>query len=556
MYLINLNKLEKDQIIILNQIYLSEKKDYANFLDSIIAKQDRLLGFSPVFSRDNEVANTYYFICIFKLIFELKKKNQFIKILTDKYDLYLFLKKNFYKEKKNINIKYTGSLNHFILYNIKFVIKIKKLFFLIYFTIIQLASKIFYKKEKYDFSKCVLVDTTLLKSSFRKNIFVDRFYGDLYQNYKDKIIFTDENLLFFHTFKNLKILKKQKIKFLFKFQVLKFKDYLFSLKHVCFPLYNNLDQINNYKGIDLKTPLQIDLNNAFCNLNFFFGILNYKFFQNLKLLNINFKLIINWNENQPADKGFVLGVKTFHPKSKLIGYCSAFVNFNYFFNRQPLKSEYIKKYIPNTYYLITEKYSELLKQFCDRLNIHEGPLLRFDIQNTPIKYTNAVKNILITLPIENTEIKNILRFASNIDYNNYNITIKFHPNFSKSEIIKYKKYFFLNTKLSNETFEKLLKINDIIISSSSSTVIESILKGKYVISPINSKYLVDSPAANFFSSDLFSTAYSPKEVQFIISKIPRNLTNNLDKIIIIRNILTKDQRKKTLQMLQDVIEDT
>ena len=74
MYLINLNKLQKDEIIILNQIYLSEKKDYVNFLDSIITKQDKLLGFSPVFSRDNQVAKTYYFICIFKLIFELKKK--------------------------------------------------------------------------------------------------------------------------------------------------------------------------------------------------------------------------------------------------------------------------------------------------------------------------------------------------------------------------------------------------------------------------------------------------------------------------------------------------
>tara|TARA_A100001015_G_scaffold251627_1_gene290751 strand:+ start:531 stop:2198 length:1668 start_codon:yes stop_codon:yes gene_type:complete len=555
MYLINLNKLQKDEIIILNQIYLSEKKDYVNFLDSIITKQDKLLGFSPVFSRDNQVAKTYYFICIFKLIFELKKKKQFTKILTDKYDLYLFLKKNFYKEKQNINIEYTGSFYKFILYNINFVVKIKKLAFLIYFTTIQLVSKIFFKKEKYDFSKYVLVDTTLLKSSFKNNIFLDRFYGNLYQNFKDKIIFTDENLLFFQSFKSLKILKKQKIKFLFKFQVLKLKDYLFSLKCVCFPSYKNLDQINNYKGIDLKTPLQIDLNNAFCNLNFFFGILNYKFFQNLKLLNINFKLIINWNENQPADKGFVLGVKTFHPKSKLIGYCSAFVNFNYFFNRQPLKAEYINKYIPDTYYLITGKYSELLKQFCGRLNIYEGPLLRFDIQNTPIEYTSKVKNILITLPIEKTETKNILRFISNIDYNSHNITIKFHPNFSKSEIKKYKKYFF-NTKLSNESFEKLLTINDIIISSSSSTVIESIFKGKYVISPINSKYLVDSPAANFFSSDLFSTAYSPKEVQLIISKISRNLKNNLNKIIIMRDILIKDQKKKTLQMLQDVIEDT
>ena len=159
------------------------------------------------------------------------------------------------------------------------------------------------------------------------------------------------------------------------------------------------------------------------------------------------------------------------------------------------------------------------------------------------------------MPIEKTETKNILRFISNIDYNSHNITIKFHPNFSKPEIKKYKQYFF-NAKLSNESFEKLLTINDIIISSSSSTVIESIFKGKYVISPINSKYLVDNPAANFFSNDLFSTAYSPKEVQLIISKISRNLKNNLNKIIIMRDMLIKDQKKKTLQMLQDVIEDT
>ncbi len=521
---IYLESLNYKQIIELNKIYLNRKKKFVIYLNNFISAQDDLIGISPIFSRNIDLSRTYYYYCLLILIKQINKNKKNIRIVTSNYILFKFLKKNV-KQTYKLKVFYTGSKLNKIKYYFSNILKFKRFFFIIYFIFIELICKIKYSKSKFEFNKIkktsdyILVDTTLMNSSFIKNKYQDRFYGNFIKKFKSQIVLTEENLLFSKSIKYLKLLENEKFMFLFKFNILNLLDYLIAFKNVCFLNLKNLNKFYNFNNINLKILIDNDIKNTFCNLNYFYGFLNFRYFLKLKKKNFEFKKIINWNENQSADKGFVLGVNTFFPKSELIGYSSAFVNYKFFFDRQPIIQEIKKNYVPKKMYLSSHKYFNDFKKFSkNKISLFKGPLFRFEnLQNKKTKLNKNLKNILVLLPIEKHEVKNIFNYIEMIP-KNYKVSIKFHPNFSSYEVSKYKKIY-PNFFYVNKSFYNLIEKNNIIVTNSSSTAIEAILYGKQLISPVNSLFLISSPVINFFKKKLYKLAFTPEDMNKIMKKI-------------------------------------
>ena len=543
---IDLDNLNEKNIKLLNKIYLDKKKIYAKYLGKFINDQDELVGMSPIFSRNLDTSLTYYYFCILNLLKKINKTNKKINIYTSRYILFKFLKKNFLK-KNDIHIIYKGGLKNIFCFFLKGIFNLKKFFLLIYFIFIQLICKIRLSKFSYQTKKkFILVDTTILESCFIKNKFVDRFYGNYIKKFKKKIVLTEENLLFSKSLKYLNSNIVLNSNFLFKFHILNFFDYLYSLKKVSFIDIKNLKKNIYLENVNLNILIKNDLSNSFCDFNYFYGIINYMYFYNLKKKNFRFKKIINWNENQPADKGFVLGVKSFFPKTRLIGYSSSFNNFDFFFDRQPLFEEVKKKYIPSEMYLPTKKYFKFFNKYSkNSISLKEGPLYRFEkLKRIKIKPNKRLKNILILLPIEFDEVKNIVRYIQSIP-ENYKITIKFHPNFTNKE----KKLFyqkFRNLSFTNDTFDNLINKSDIVISNSSSTTIEAIFYGKQVICPVNDLKLISTPVINFFDKKYYKVAYSPDDMPKIFKNIKNFSKNEITYIENLRKNLFKERKNKHL----------
>ena len=131
MKIIDFNNLDKKDQIFLNKKYISEKKNYVEFLTKLIKKQNIFVGFSTFFSRSNEYTLTFYYICISFLIKKNLKKKSNIILKPKNFLQYLFFKNNF----KNVKIEISYNKNIYEILRFYFSIfkKFAKLFNLIFF---------------------------------------------------------------------------------------------------------------------------------------------------------------------------------------------------------------------------------------------------------------------------------------------------------------------------------------------------------------------------------------------------------------------------------------
>lgn len=551
MKIIDFNNLDKNDQIFLNKKYISEKKSYVEFLTKLIKKQNIFVGFSTFFSRNNEYTLTFYYICMSILIKKNLKKESKIILKPKNFLQYLFFKKNF--KNKKIEINYNKNIYEILIFYFIIFKKFAKLFNLIFFSIFEILNRSLKRLKKFQVNKnIILVDTTFIESSFKENRFKDRFYGNLGKIDKN-IYFSPENLLSWKTKKYLKKIDKN-INFILRSDVLKIYDYFWALKKSFFLKINELSSFNNYKGTNISIPQFVDLNSSYCNLNYFVGLLNYKFFERLKDLNCDLKLIINWNENQSADKGFVLGSKKFFNNIKVKGYAAYFCNYNYYFGHQSLNIENKRNYIPDELHVASKKYFKDLKKFNKDIKLKIAPLLRFDyledLKLNKKSNKNKVRNILLALPIEKNEALNLISYVNKIDHQKYLLTINFHPNYNKLDLKKLKNKidhkFFENIIFSSKNFKYLVKKTDVVISSSSSTTVEAFMSGKFIISPLNSLYLIDTYAKSILKRKFYKILYNNENINIILKKIVLNKLNYHSEA----NILKKeifDSVKKRLQ---------
>ena len=196
-------------------------------------------------------------------------------------------------------------------------------------------------------------------------------------------------------------------------------------------------------------------------------------------------------------------------------------------------------------YLSSSKYFKDFSKFSDgKILLFEGPLFRFEsVKSKKLKIRKNLQNILVLLPIENTEVRNIFNYIEMIS-KEYKVSVKFHPNFSETEINKYRKKYadFIYT---SKSFYNLIGDNDIIVTNSSSTAIETILFGKQVISPVNSLFLLSTPVVNFFGKELYNVVYSPNDMQKIMKSIKNFSNKNKSSINELKHSLFNKKRNLT-----------
>jgi len=509
---INLENLSKKNIILFNKIYIKEKKIYLVFLSKLLKKQTATTGFLPFFSRSNETTETYRLYCLVVLLRKIINKKIKYSIITNSYLEFLHFKKNFHSNQ--IRISYSGSIISKFFFYFKFLKIFYRVFYLLSYCYYDLKNKSSLRKNDLKSKKNILLlDTTFIKSSFKNKSYFDRFYGGSLTSQKN-IYFSPLNLLFSSTKLGLKILKKNKTKFIFRFDFLKLIDYLWAFKKCLNSRINFFSNYHYLNGVNLKISINYDKSLSNCNFNYFIGLLNYKLFQRLSESKIDLKSIISWNENQPADKGFVLGAKTFFKNIPIAGYAPYFTNYDYAFDRQPIEIEKKKNYIPDLLFVSTSKFFKKIKIFSPTINLSLAPLFRFSKKKIPMKKNNFKKGyILVTLPIERMEVNNLINMLSAIDAKKNKVIINFHPDYSDREIKKISNFnSHTNYYFSNKSFLKLINGAEIVISSSSSTTLEAIIARKKIISPINARLLINTPLVGILPKNYYTIAYNPLDV--------------------------------------------
>jgi len=544
MYEINLEELKKKEIKKFNRIYLKEKKDYLFFLNKLILNENKFAGFSTFFYRHDNTCSTFLNYCRLILIKQIINKESKIIIKTKNYLLYKLISKNF--KQARIKIGFTGKKINTIFFYLRPIFLVKKIFFIIFYSISEIISSSKNIDEVANKKEIILIDTNLIEKSFKNKKFIELFYGNAKKYFKNKkVLFTEENLLLFKSRKFREIIRRKKNNFLFKSDYLKITDYIWALVKVTFPNYNlNKRKLYKYKKIILDLSFKNDLQVSFCNINYYIGLLNYRFFLRLKENKIRINTIVNWNENQSADKGFSLGVKTFYNKSNFKGYSPIFINYFFHPERQPLPAEIKKKYFPNSYYVPHKKMFSHINAYAPEVKLYECPIFRSnEVLSNRIAPLKSIKNILISLPLDKTEAFYTIKQILKADFTDHKVTINFHPAFNSAYIKKISEITKKKFIISNDNFLNLIKKNDCVISLSSSVALESILLGKKLISPISSNFLNDSPSSMIFGNKYENIAYNSEDYKLILSKMKRYTDSDIKyfKLMKKKLIITKEK---------------
>jgi hypothetical protein len=513
---IDLENLNSNHIKKYNKIYL-KKNFFVNYLNRFITLQKNEVALSSFFSRNNSYTILYRYLCYALLIEELSKI-QGLQVKTQNYILFKFLKVNFIDKK--ISIIYNGGLKGQIHAKKIYFNLFKRLFFIIYYIYCNITARSDHRKHSLNKKKkLLLVDTKFIPSSFLNNKFSDRFFGNnKFDKVKKNIYFTPDNLLFADTKKSLIIMKRNKIKIIYRFDYLKLSDYLCSLFMSAIYNFNKVSLFYKYKNLDLSTLIKYDRINSIFNFNCFIGHTNIGFFKRLKEEKILLEKVINWNENQPSDKGFVYGVKKHYKDIRISGYAPYFANYNYFFDRQPILSEKIKNFVPDDMLVPSIKHCRNISKFLNRLKLLKGPMFRFNNKKNILSKKNYLipNSVLVVLPIERHEAEYIFRAIQKIDLNFKKIYLSFHPDFSLNEINKFKHKLKKNFYICKKNIYKIISKVEYVVSSSSSTTIEALLMKKKIVTLVNSNYLIDSPLVNFYKIRDQNVAFSIKDLKYIL----------------------------------------
>lgn len=339
-------------------------------------------------SRNPYNSDLHKYITILDTIDVLFKKNFDLKIIVNSKIFYDVLKDN--KCKKNLSIQ-SSKKTRLKKKNYLTIVKSIIFNFIIYLYINVFVKKNYHELKNFELT---LIDTFLISSDLKKNYFYAPIQTKI--NKKKTIFFVPTFTFKKNIFSIFSLIKKlTKKNYIFKEHFISLNDFLFASLHF-FRKKKIREKNVNYNSWDITKLINYEIQN---NDNYFsslVGILNYKFFYNIKSRKFKIKKTINWFENQIIDRGWNLGVNENYPKAKNIGY-HGFANFSQYINSIPCNFEIENKILPKKIGVIGRAFKKSKREFSNKFKIEVAPALSQNhlfIPNNFKKIKNHISLIL------------------------------------------------------------------------------------------------------------------------------------------------------------------
>lgn len=508
------NNFSSNQLKDLNTLGLDLVKDY----NIVVDNYSKAYGSNHYFwsselpsrnSNDNDIfKNIVFSTYIINLVTTNKKITQ---IIVSDYSIYKVLKKNL----KNYNIKIVlrTSYNKML---IIYLYPILKFFFNSYlllktFLISRFTYLICDKKKIKD--NLILVDTFIVKSSLNKNGFNDLYYKNFLGYFKNLNYYYLPSFLGINNhYKTFMTLRKSEHKFFFKEDYLNFFDYI---KAIFLPLkLLNFKPTNIFiRDIDFTTLFEDNWYKNLSSLSSMNSILNYFFIKQLKKNKIKINCFLNWFENQSCDKCYNLALSKYYPKVFRSGFM-VFFDSKFYTSLYPTQNEKNNNLLPNKIFTSSSLFANSIKEYCKDLKT--GTITSFRNQFIWDFEKNNVKNknftILVTLSGVDVYRNDVLNLISQI--NSFNFLVKLHPADNINSVKKsFKKKWPNNFNLVSSSLESIINKVDLLISSNSTTILDSLSLGIPVII-IGGKFsLIQNPIPIQVPKSLFKVVYSKNELE-------------------------------------------
>ena len=221
------------------------------------------------------------------------------------------------------------------------------------------------------------------------------------------------------------------------------------------------------------------------SISSFHGILNYLFVERLKEQEIKIDLLIDWNENQPIDKGLIKGMRDYYPNTYIKGYQGYIISTDYNFYIQPTDYEINVGVIPNEICVVGKGLEKRIKKFSNKIDVTTAPAFRFNSVYQNFERKDFNRRILVALstdPKENFDQLSLLSNALKLLNKEFNILVKPHPSCNISKLIKKLGGLWISEfNVVDGEFNKIVSNVDMLVGSASSSLVETVSRGIPVI---------------------------------------------------------------------------
>ncbi len=362
-----------------------------------------------------------------------------------------------------------------------------------------------------------LIDTFVLPGYIEE----DRYYrvpmGTLSDKEKKRVWFVPFLIGFrlLQTLALIRLLRKSKRSFILKEDFLKLRDYLFAFSYF---FRSRSLEVGRYvfQGVDISSLIREELISFQGVSSSFMALINYRFAKRLKEAGVKIRLVIDWFENQEIDRGWNAGFRRFFPGTLTKGY-QGFVAIPHRLCVYPTEEEKKNAVIPHEIMVIGKGLVQSARKFCPDLHVTVVPAFRFQQVWQGRKFSPDSKEytILVALPIMvNEAIHMLTTLFHEKAYlkKNCQVRIKPHPVSSPSMIKKcfpgdWPKGF----ELVSGDFKDCVEQANLLISSASSTCLETMAKGIPVIILGNMHGLTYTPIPEAITEDIWKLCYSPED---------------------------------------------
>jgi hypothetical protein len=527
MFILDLNNLSISDLKLLDELHSQLIKEYHDFIEQLYNDIEVNIDWlvNTLLSRNNHLSNVFLYFCELELVKKIIKEKELNLIIVKTRQQQFILNQYFINESKNIKIKYHYSTKYKLrsIYNI-----FRSLFVNIYLSFVQYNQRNIKRVKKLlEINNITIIDTFFLGTSFSGSHYNDRYYPGLIDNideiYANSIYFIPHFLSNKNIKKQVLNSERSDVNFIYKFDYLKFHDYLYALIS---PLRIKKIDFNKYffKDFMVGPILRQEFYNNITSTSSFNGILNYRFFKRLKEKGISLRYVIDWFENQPIDRGFNKGKNDYYPEVPSVGYQGYIVALDYNFHIQSTIIEGKYGVLPDEIKVIGGRLINSIKKYNNSLIVKTAPAFRFQgvweidslINGSKLKNT-----VLVSLPISLKESIEIIQLIMKVNTHNNNITfyIKPHPYL---KIKKIKEHFFNKWPRSfvfiNGDFKNAISKSLLLISNTSSTCVETIAMGKPVIIIGSRTGLTQNPIPKELNRKIWTLCYDEHDLAKALDK--------------------------------------
>jgi hypothetical protein len=485
-----------------------------------------LSGYS---SRNCFTSHLYLMLCSILLVRDVAQENKFFEIETDSFTLYRVFVTILKGEKSKAKVKYKLKIRNIFI----------KIYLLLLFPVLKLFEYCFrflFIKRKKDLSQKLKNNRIILLSSFAKPNFFNDDNDRYFPAIKNHISPSEEQRIFFlprqydtrlfSRIKEINLFRKSDRNVILAEDFLNFNDYLYSFLHLIRMLGKKREVVQWY-GFDVSLFYYREV--LYSMSSSIEALLFYRAINGMRKKGLKILRFINFTENQTIDKALHAGIRNFFPNTINVGY-EGYSPVSKYYCSFPTSLENRCGVLPDIFAFPGSSYSKWALQFCEDVSSIIVPHLRgrkIWQYSVPERMGSSELNILVVLPYFDEYLE---LFFSIIDQllKDFGTKVKFeikaHPTIECDILGKYLNYKSNCLRLVSGDIYELISKNDLMITTTSGSVVDSLAMGV--------------PVAQIANKNSFFFNYIPGNFDTESGFVFRNyndLSNYIFRMILARN---------------------